>query len=136
MDKSIVIVLGSFHKEKVSMMLEEARKSAKENGLTIVKEIWVPGSLEKPLALKHVLSSKGINGAVVLGIIEKGETKHGLAMGNAVFSAVIDLQLKFDKPIGVGILGPEILPEQIPSRLKLYATNAVDAVKTMLEVLR
>ena len=132
MGNNIAIVLGSFHKKEAEKMLEEARRVAKESGLEIVKEVWVPGSLEKPLALKRLLKSKDIDGAVVLGIIERGETKHGLVMGQAVISAIIQLQLELMKPIGVGILGPEILPGQIQSRLEPYAKGAVLAVKEML----
>ena len=69
---------------------------------------------------------------MVLGIIERGETKHGLVMGQAVISALIQLQLEKMKPIGIGILGPEILPNQIESRLLTYAKKAVEAVKVML----
>ncbi len=133
MKHKIAVLLGSFHKKEVDQMLEETKKTAKENDLEIIKEVWVPGSFEKPLALKRILSSKEIEGAVVLGIIERGETKHGLVMGQAVASAIIQLELEFMKPVGMGILGPEILPEQIQSRLKPYAKNAVLALKEMLE---
>ena len=134
MGNKIAVVCGSFHKKEVGIMLEEARRTAKENGLEIVKEFWAPGSMEKPLAVKRILKDGKVDGIVVLGIIERGETKHGLVMGQAVTSALIGLQLEFMKPIGMGILGPEILPEQIEKRLKPYAKGAVLAVKEMLNM--
>ncbi len=82
--KNIAIVLGSFHKTEVGQMLDEARKTAAELGLTIVEEVWVPGSVEKPLALKRLLMKPGIDGAVALGIIEKGGTKHGNSVATRV----------------------------------------------------
>lgn len=128
MVKEIAIIIGSFHKQQMEVMLDEARKTASENDLQIVKEIWVPGSFEKPLALKKAFMDLDIDAAVVLGIIERGETKHGLVMGEAVTAAIINLQLEFLKPVGMGILGPEILPEQIEPRLRPYARAAVEAV--------
>ena len=113
-------------------MLESARKTAQEHGLTIVEEVWVHGSMEKPLALKRLLMRDDIDGAVALGIIERGQTKHGLVMGEVVYDAIVRLQLEFMKPIGLGILGPEILPEQIPPRLDPYAKEAVIATAQML----
>jgi len=133
MSKNIAIVLGSFHKKEVTQMLESARVTAQERGLTIVEEVWVHGSMEKPLALKRLLMREDIDGAVVLGIIERGQTKHGLVMGEVVYDAIIRLQLEFMKPIGLGILGPEILPEQIESRLVPYAREAVIATAQMLQ---
>jgi 6,7-dimethyl-8-ribityllumazine synthase len=130
--KNITIVCGSFHKELVDRMLAEATETANNLDLHIVEVVWVPGSLEKPLALKRLLTRTDIDGAVVLGIIERGETKHGLVMGHAVMSAIIDLQLEFMKPIGVGILGPEIEKDQIEPRLLPYARAAVEAVAKML----
>ncbi len=129
---NIAIVLGSFHTKEVTMMLEEARKTAVESGLTIVEEVWVPGSVEKPLALKRLLMRPDVHGAVTLGIIEKGGTKHGFVMGQSVMDAVIQLQLEFMKPIGLGILGPDIEPDQIPARILPYARAAVEATAKML----
>jgi len=132
MSKRIALVLGSFHKEYGMQMLESARETAKELGLEIVEEVWVPGSIEKPLALKRLLMRDDIDGAAALGIIERGETKHGLVMGEVVYDAIIRLQLEFMKPIGLGILGPEILPDQIEKRVRPYAKAAVEAVAKML----
>jgi len=84
--------------------------------------------------LKRTFALKNIDGAVILGIIEKGETKHGLVMGIVVHSAIIQLELETGKPVGMGILGPEILPKQIPLRLKPYAKRAVLALATMLTI--
>lgn len=130
--KNIALIMGSFHKQEMETMRAEALKVAAEVGLNVTEEIWVPGSLEKPLALKKALQKDNINGAVVLGIIERGETAHGLVMGQAVTQAIIQLQLEFMKPVGMGILGPNIEPQQIPPRLKPYATAAVRAAGVML----
>jgi 6,7-dimethyl-8-ribityllumazine synthase len=129
---NIAIVLGSFHKKEVDEMLDEARRTAAEHGLTVVEEVWVHGSIEKPLALKRLLMRDDVHGCVALGIIERGETKHGLVMGEVVYDAIIRLMLEFMKPVGLGILGPEILPEQIPPRLRPYAREAVVAAAQML----
>lgn len=113
-------------------MVEEVKSYCRENDIDIAKEIWVPGSMEKPLALKKELADPDVDGVVMLGIIERGETKHGLVMANVVIDAIVNLSLEFMKPVGVGILGPEILPSQIPARVKPYAKKAVEAVRRVL----
>jgi len=129
---NIAIVLGSFHKKEVEEMLDEARRTATELGVNVVAEIWVHGSIEKPLALKRLLMRDDVDGCVALGIIERGSTKHGLVMGEVVYDAIIRLMLEFMKPIGLGILGPEILPDQIQMRLRPYAREATIAAAQML----
>ena len=135
MSKNVAVILGSFHKDESMEMLDEVKQYASQNNLNITEEVWVPGSMEKPLALKMLLSREDIDGAVVLGIIEKGETKHGFVMASSVVSAIVNLQLEFMKPVGVGILGPEILPSQIPCRVRPYAKAAISAMDTMLGVM-
>lgn len=132
MSRNIALVLGSFHRTLIEEMLDEARSAAAGLDLTISEEVWVPGSMEKPLALKRLLERADIDGAVALGIIEKGETAHGMVMAQAVIAAIIELQVQLMKPVGVGILGPEIQPTQIPARLRPYGRDAVAAVAHML----
>ena len=129
---TISLVVGSFHQASCEIMVEKARSTARGLGLEVLDEVWVPGSMEKPLATKRLLDRSVVDAVVVLGIIERGETAHGRVMGQAVIQSLIDLQLATNKPVGVGILGPEILPEQIPPRLAPYAEAAVKAVHAML----
>ena len=128
----IAIVIGSFHRRQAEIMLESALDTAATHGLMVADPVWVPGSMEKPLALKRLLLEPSVDGAVVLGVIEQGQTAHGRVMGQAVINAILNLQLDLMKPIGVGILGPEIQPGQIQERLVPYARDAVLAIHTML----
>ena len=132
---SIAIIAGKFHQAAVQKMIVQAGQTAEVLGLRIVQTIWVPGSFEVPLALQQILETGEVDGVVLLGIIERGETKHGLVMAQAVYPEVIRLQLKYKKPVGIGVIGPEVLPEQIEPRLLPHAKSAVEAVGTMLGLL-
>ena len=128
---NIAIVCGSFHKNEVSKMLEWASNEASKHELTIVETVWVPGAMEVPLALDRLLARDDIHGAACLGIIEKGQTQHGLAMGQAVIKSIIDLQLNWNKPVGLGIIGPGAEPEHIGPRLEPHARAAIAAISSM-----
>ena len=125
MNKRIGVVCGSFHKEEVSRMLEFAKDEAEQHGLTIGNVVWVSGSMEVPLALDRLLPDH--DAAACLGIIEKGETQHGLAMGQAVIKTILELQLKHNKKIGLGIIGPGAKPKHIEPRLEPHARAAIVA---------
>ena len=132
MAKSIAIVAGSYHRESVEKMVKKAKDIALEHGFLIEEVHWVPGSMEVPLQIKRLFLRESIDGAVVLGIIENGETEHGLVMGQAVTKSLLDLQLASMKPIGFGIIGPGAKPDQIEDRLLPYAESAVLALSEML----
>ena len=119
MAKSVAIVAGSYHKEKVEKMVEIVKSLSLENDLLIEETCWVPGSMELPLQIKRLLLRESIEGIIVLGIIEKGETDHGLVMGQAVTNSIIDLQLLSMKPIGFGLIGPGAEEEQIAKRVEI-----------------
>ena len=128
----IAIVCGEFHRQKVEYMLEVAMDTAAECELDVAEVVWVPGSMEAPLALTRLLQREDVSGAAILGIIEKGETQHGEAIGQAVIQTIIDLQLVFNKPIGLGIIGPGAEPRHIEERLEPHAKKAVKAIRAML----
>ena len=128
----IVLVCGSYHREAVERMATTVRDRAGELGLEIAAERWVPGALECPLALQQLLGRDDVDGAVLLGIIERGETQHGLVMGQAVIRAVLDLQIATGKPVGMGVIGPGANPHHIEPRLLPYARKAVEAVAEMM----
>ena len=125
----IVAVCGSFHKKEIELMLKFAKEEAITHSIEIAEVIWVPGSMEVPLALNRAIGD--FDGAICLGIIEKGETLHGASMGNAVLKSIVDLQLSHNKPIGLGIIGPGAEPQHIEPRLEPHARAAVNAVVVM-----
>ncbi len=132
--KNIALVMCAFHKERVERMLDEARKTASDSGLIIVDEVWVPGSVEMPLVVKKLLLRDDVNGVALLGIIEKGGTKHGFVMGQALMNVVMQLQMEFMKPVCLGVLGPDIDDDQIEPRLLSYAKKAIKALESMLSL--
>jgi|TARA_B100002051_G_C16687901_1_gene613676 6,7-dimethyl-8-ribityllumazine synthase len=131
MKMKIGIVCGSFHRAEVERMLEWSNDEVSKFELTVSDVVWVPGAMEVPLALDRLLCRDDIGGAACLGIIEKGQTKHGLAMGQAIIKSIIDLQLTWNKPVGLGIIGPGAKPEHIEPRLEPHARAAIAAIAAM-----
>ena len=125
----IAAVCGSFHKSEIELMLKYAKDEAIQHSIEIDEVVWVPGSMEVPLALSRLMSK--YDGAICLGVIEKGETLHGAAMGNAVIQSIVNLQLEYNKPIGLGIIGPGAEPHHIEPRIETHARAAVKAVSVI-----
>ena len=140
----IAIICTSFHKEYIEKMLNTIKKSAKKLELDVNNIFWIPGALEIPYAIKKIEKEKFIDendnevkhmfsGYVVLGIIEKGETQHGLVIGQTVINDLVSFQKKYGKPVGIGIIGPGAVPKQIEERIEIHAHNAIMAVDHMLK---
>ena len=133
--KRIVIVAAEFNKELVDAMIETAQNELKEAGAELVRVVRVSGSYEVPLIADLYLAQDGVDALVVLGYIERGETLHGEVMGHVVHSALVQLQLKYHKAIGMGIIGPGATVEQAQQRKTTSARAAVRATLRNCELL-
>ena len=129
----VAIVAAPYHPAVRRMMaVAEAAVRAAEN-VELVTVVEVAGSFEIPLAVKRLLK-RGLDGVVTLGAIERGETGHGQVLADAVFPALMSLGLEFEKPVGLGIIGPNATREQIESRAEPVAADAVKAVLGLLQI--
>lgn len=125
---SIAIVRSKFNEEITSKMLKHARARAKELGLKVVAEATVPGAFDMPIVIKRLLERKDVDGVAVIGAVIKGETKHDEMIANRLADAITKLSLKYNKPVGLGVMGPGITWEQAKKRIDDYAERSVDAV--------
>ena len=62
---AISLVVGAFHRESCETMVSEALSVASALGLDVRDEVWVPGSMEKPLATKRLLERDDIDAVAV-----------------------------------------------------------------------
>ena len=129
----IALVISDFNKEITSKMEKNAEKVAKKLKATIVKKIHVPGAFEIPFATQILLKEKNINAVVVLGVVIQGETDHDVVIVNSISKKLLDISLNFNKPIGLGIIGPRVTYQQAESRVTEYSERAV---KTALEMVK
>lgn len=125
------IVTSVFHKEISETMVAAAEKILLANGADVIEVVRVPGAYEFPMAVQRLLDDERITLAVVLGYIEKGDTLHGEVMGHVVHRALVELQLSYRKPVGLGIIGPGATAEQAAARQVGYAEDAAKAALYM-----
>ena len=70
---------------------------------------------EIPIASKWVLELPQIDGVITLGCVIKGETSHDDVLNHAVSKTLLHIQIKYSKPLALGILTVNNL-EQAKSR--------------------
>ncbi|MCG8461115.1 MAG: 6,7-dimethyl-8-ribityllumazine synthase [Holophagales bacterium] len=121
------IVAADFNKEIVEPMIRAATDHLQANQARIVKLARVSGAYEVPLVAQTLIERDDIDLLVVVGYIERGETLHGEVMGHVVHQSLVDLQLRYRKVIGLGIIGPGATLDQARERHLHYARAAADA---------
>lgn len=128
------LVVSDFNKEITWNMEKNAENAAKKLGAKIIKKLHVPGAFEIPFAANKLLKDKKIDAVVVLGAVIKGETYHDVVIVNAVAPKLIELSLKYDKPLGFGIIGPRVSWQHAEKRAAEYAKRAVEAAVKMINI--
>ena len=132
----IGIVVAQWHKDITHALLTGALEYFKSHHVPTQNLVidFVPGSFELPLAAQWQLE-RGLDASICLGCVIKGETKHFEFICNAVSEGIIDLNLKFSKPVIFGVLTPNTLKQahqRAGGKLGNKGTEAAEAALQML----
>jgi len=121
-------VVSEFNKEVTSRMLSVAQEKANLMKLKIVYTCKVPGAFDMPIIVDALLKKKDVDGIVTLGAIIKGQTKHDEVISHSTAKSLIDLSIKYQKPVSFGISGPGMQERHAYARIRPVAERAVEAV--------
>ena len=126
---NIAIVSAEFNQEVTSKMLDVALEKAKSLKLNVKFTCKVPGIFDMPVVIDALLQKKEVDAVVTLGAVIKGETKHDELIANAVAKSLMELSVKYKKPVTLGITGPGMTERQAQARIRPVAERAVEAAE-------
>ena len=132
----LAIVVAEFNQEITNKMLNAARNHAKNLNIHVEKIIQVPGTFDMPLVVEKLLQIEQIDAVVTLGAVIKGETGHDVVIANNTARLLSDISLKYQKPVTLGITGPDMTVRQAKNRVIVVPKLAVDAAHKMVTRLR
>lgn len=132
----LAIVVAEFNQEITNKMLNTARNHAKNLNIHVEKIIQVPGTFDMPLIVEKLLQIKQIDAVVTLGAVIKGETGHDVVIANNTARLLSDISLKYQKPVTLGITGPDMTVRQAKNRVIVVPKLAVEAAHKMVTRLR
>ena len=99
----VAIISSSWHLDICNYLIAGASRALKDAGITETTIIHVPGSFEIPLA-SQIAFEQGYDAVVAVGLVLKGETPHFDYVCQGVTQGILDVSLKFSRPIGFGVL--------------------------------
>lgn len=104
--KKIGIVVSTYNSNITDRLLSGATETLQaagwaEDSILIQR---VPGAWELPLPAKRFAHQSDVVAVITLGAVIRGETTHDQHINRAVSTALMDLMMETDKPIGFGLL--------------------------------
>ena len=97
--KKILIVLADYYEDISSTLLKSAKSNLNNFSIKVIR---VPGVFEIPVTISKNI--KKYDAFIALGCVIKGETPHFDFISSASTQAIMNLSVKFKKPIGNGII--------------------------------
>jgi 6,7-dimethyl-8-ribityllumazine synthase len=133
----IAIISSSWHLDICNDLITGAKRALDQAQVGTVEVQFVPGSFEIPLAAQFAFD-KGFDAVVAVGLVLKGETPHFDYVCQGVTQGVIDVSLKYGKPIGYGVLMCNDLDQAIARSGVAGSTEdkGYDSAVAALELLR
>lgn len=108
----VAIISSSWHLDICNDLVAGAKRALQAAGIAEVKITYVPGSFEIPLASQFAFE-EGYEAVVALGLVLEGQTPHFDYVCQGVTQGVLDVSLKFSRPIGFGVLMCNTLEQAI-----------------------
>jgi 6,7-dimethyl-8-ribityllumazine synthase len=132
----IGIVVSQWHDDITSILLSGALTYLKSLRIPTKNIIvhFVPGSYELPLGAQWQLE-QGVDAAICLGCVIKGETMHFDFICNAVAQGIKDVNLKFSKPVIFGVLTPNTLKQAQQRAGGKYGNKGTEAAEVAIQML-
>lgn len=105
-DDRFAIVVSRFNDLVTSRLLEGAVSTLKRHGATEkqITTAWTPGSFELPIIADRLASSGHYAAVITLGAVIQGETSHHEYINSATASALMQIGLKYGRPVLFGVL--------------------------------
>ena len=126
-NKSITDLLANSSK---SYLLEEG---VKKNNINVK---IVPGSMELVTASNFLFETdKNLDGIIALGCIIKGETDHDKYIANAVSNGLLNVSIKYNKPVIFGVLTTNSLSQALERCGGKKGNKGVEAAYSLLRML-
>jgi 6,7-dimethyl-8-ribityllumazine synthase len=108
------------------------RHGISEDDITVA---WCPGAYEIPLTAQKLLKTESYAGVVCLGTVIRGATPHFDYVCSAVNRGVSELNLKYDTPVGFGVLTTDSIEQAIERAGTKAGNKGAEAALAVLEMI-
>ncbi len=133
---TIGIAVAKWNKNITENLLSGATEQLLASGLSsnqiIIKE--VPGSFELPLGAQWLIEQSNVSGVICLGSVIKGETDHFHFVCQAASSGILDVSLKYNRPVIFGVLTDNTLQQAVDRSGGRLGNKGIESAVSVIEM--
>lgn len=134
----VALVATRWNVEIIDALLAGARRALKQWGVTDghIVEVRAPGAYELPLAAQALLHSGRYDAVIALGAVIRGDTPHFDYVCDGCTRGLMDVQLKFGKPVAFGVLTVNTVQQAVERCGAGDDNKGYEAVAAALDMIR
>jgi 6,7-dimethyl-8-ribityllumazine synthase len=135
-DFSIGIVVSEWNDHITSKLLAGAYTTLIESGVKEenIQLKRVPGAFELPLAAQW-LAQTNVDGIIAIGVVIQGETRHFDFVCSGTTNGIMEVNLKYDKPVAFCLLTDNTEQQSIDRAGGKHGNKGVEAAVTVLKMI-
>jgi 6,7-dimethyl-8-ribityllumazine synthase len=131
------IVVSEWNSEITHALAQGANDVFTQAGITSVELISVPGSFELPLAAQQLfIKHPDLDGVLVIGNVIQGETKHFDFVCQGLTQGVMDVMLKFNKPVSFCVLTDLNKQQSLDRSGGKHGNKGVECAVALLQMIK
>ena len=96
----------------------------------------VPGAFELPLGAQQLCQQQHIDGVLAIGVVIQGETRHFDFVCSGTTHGLIDVMLKYDKPVGFCLLTDNTEQQSLDRSGGQHGNKGTEAMVAVLQMLQ
>lgn len=136
-DFRIGIVVSDWNSEITASLAKGALEVFKEAQISHVEYVNVPGSFELPLAAQLLFTQKAdLDGIIVIGNVIQGETKHFDFVCQGLTQGIMDVMLKFNKPISFCVLTDMNKQQSLDRSGGIHGNKGIECAVALLQMVK
>ena len=136
-DFKIGIVVSEWNDSITSNLLNGAIDALTSSGVKeeniVVKT--VPGAFELPLGAQALCKKNDIDGVITIGVVIQGETRHFDFVCQGTTQGIMDVMLKYDKPISYCVLTDNTLQQSIDRSGGKHGNKGIECAVACLKMI-
>ncbi len=131
------IVVSEWNSEITHALAHGAMDVFTQAGIESIKRISVPGSFELPLAAQQLFTKHPeMDGVLVIGNVIQGETKHFDFVCQGLTQGVMDVMLKFNKPVSFCVLTDLNKQQSLDRSGGKHGNKGVECAVALLQMIK
>jgi 6,7-dimethyl-8-ribityllumazine synthase len=136
-DFKIGIVVSEWNDHITNKLLQGAVDTLLENGVSENNILIhrVPGAFELPLGAQWLLETINPDGVIAIGVVIQGETRHFDFVCGGATQGIMDVTLKYNKPVSFCLLTDNTEQQSIDRAGGKHGNKGVECTVTLMKMI-